>query len=309
MLRVAIEPKNRLFDDNLSINYDFITNQFDTQSPLVLVFNVFKHINNVLFNIFSVYDLRKKKVVKECKIKNFDLLPKYIFKKVFLLAFDYQNNRFLLIDMNSFEIFYKINTISDLVKQISDDKFILHEFDNNEKKIYLVKISIVTKNSVDKKRLFEWKRAKWFTINYKNLIHQEDDIVKVFDFESSEYFYIERFFDDKIDDEVKAYSSNNGSYLVLKIDDKEKSNCRLIAFRIENKKYVNYLKLEYDLNRLKDIMVIDNYLLVNILENDTMTRYIKDLKNENNPIKHFRNIILWNITARFFIQTHQFTLT
>ena len=100
----------------------------------------------------------------------------------------------------------------------------------------MTKISIINKNTINKKRLFEWKIAKWFTVNYKNLIYQEDDIIKALDFETSEYFYIDRFIDDKVDDEVKAYSSNNGFYLVLKIDNKEESYCRACKILCQGQK-------------------------------------------------------------------------
>ena len=107
-----------------------------------------------------VYDLNTKQVIKECKIKNLDLLPKYIFKNVLLITFDYQNNKFLFIDIHEFDIFYKIDSIDEhIIKQVTNDTFILHEFDQNEKRIYLIKIHVIDKNNVLKTRLFEWKKV------------------------------------------------------------------------------------------------------------------------------------------------------
>ena len=275
-----------LFDDYFNINSLFITNEFDTKSPLVLIFNLFKQINEKLFSVFTVYNLKEKKTVKECKIKNLDLIPKYLFRNALLLGFDYHNNRFLFIDLNNFEIFHKIDSIDEyVVKQISNDTFILHEFEKNENKIYLVKISVTDKNNIIKTRLFEWIRVKWSTVNYKNFIYNQNDTIKVFDFEMSESVSIERFIDFKNDDVIKAYSSNNGLYLCLQIDNKKESYCLLFAYRINDKKVIYIRTLEY--NCIKDVMMIENYLMIKVLEKDTMTRFVIDLKNENKPIKTF----------------------
>ena len=302
--KIENEFNLNLFEDYLSMSFRFITDQFNTMCPLVLQYNIFKEINGTLFSIFLVYDLKSQTPIKECKVKNLDLLPIYMFKDVLFICFDYECKSFLFIDINNFETFYRIDSIEKyLVKQISMDTFILLEADRGENKVYLVEIHVINKNSIIKKRLFEWPSVEWSTINYKNLIYKEEksNAIKIFDFQLNTVSSIDQMIDFDIDDgdAITTLSSDDGLYLVFKAENEKYSRCRLFAFSVEKRKLVYSKILGFD--KIKDVFVIGNHLLhVKTIEENVITRFLIDLKSENNLIRIFSRYDIKEVTQKVF---------
>lgn len=281
-----LEKSNENLFDNYSNRWYFLTDEYNNQSPLVLSYYLYKLINNCLYCFFFIYDLKQEKFIKKIQTRNDSLLPLSIFCNFFVVFFDFSNENFLFINMETCKVLKRIKSIKNyLFKRIAMHKFILTEKNENNDVCMVMFEFEPNTCDIEGTSLIKWdvKNITWNTINYENVIYkfENEEFLRVYYFKTNISIQLRNVlnkiqFNASNETIVKTYSSNNGIYLVLKIKNKvQPEYSRLISYNIETNEilYEKFVKLDC----LLDVMLFDNYLQIKIKDLNIITRFIIDL--------------------------------
>ena len=197
--------------------------------------------------------------------------PLFIFKIFLFVAHDTKNsNDFVFVDSNTFEIFYRIKSRENnyIIKHVDQDRFIL----SGENELYEVYIKSKTEIFTEKLLDYSIDKILWSNINYENFIYHFDEKINIYNFKLKQLIDIKEI---KVENVLDTYSTNNGSVLVLKI----KSG--MIGYNTRTGEQVFFKTV----NDLRSLMIIDNYLQVEIADKNKIVRYLVDLTKKLNEIE------------------------
>jgi hypothetical protein len=269
------------------IDFKFIIDEFKNCSPIILIYNLFKQIGETVFSFIIIYDFKREKSLRRCQLMNFHFKPLFLFKSFLFVAHDTnKSNDFVFIDSSTFEVFYRIESCKKnyIIKQIDEDRFILTG--KNE----LYEVYIKSKSEIITEKLMNYfaENILWSTINYENLIYYSNNQINIYNFKLKQQSVKEKILI-KDGDVLKAYSTNDGSFLVLKF-----RNNNIVGYNTQTSERVFTKTFE----NLKSLKIIDNYLQIEIVHGNKVIRYLIDLKmnlNEIEWIKYDQNEVYQDI--------------
>ena len=243
------------------VDFKFIIDEFNDCSPIILIYNLFKQIGENVFNFIMIYDFKREKCLKRCQIMNCHFKPLFLFKIFFFVAHDTNNsNAFVFIDSSTFEIFYRISSEKNyIIKQVDPYRFIL----SGKNQLYEVYIKSKTEIFTEKLLDYSINKILWSTINYENLIYYFDEKINIYNFKLKQLDIKEIKIGNVLNKAENAFSTNNGLILVLRIQ-----SC-IIGYNTQNGEQVLFKTV----NDLRSLMIIDNYLHLEISNKNKIIRY------------------------------------
>ena len=274
-----------LFDRFNSRMIRFLSDEFNTLSRYVFVYNVFDDTGKELF---ILYDLSSERIIRRCKIEQYlhnDLQPMCFVSQQVILVFCLSRKCYFFLDIDRFTIIKEfLSDESRVLKKINSNEIVMSIRNNREhiNCLVLLDCQLLCFQTL----IRSWTDIEWWTINTQTIIykHRSTTIVSIFSISDQRLSIVS--FDIGEKSIVQVLSSTNGTYLVIISTQSHDATIKSMkVYRIETIGSVEQGILTFERTNLKNLegtkFIGDEYLIYQHREGTDRLTHCYDLANNN----------------------------